>query len=220
MPSLFTNRRLGTSLAPFDSLNFALHVGDDQSHVERNRGLLELHTPPVQFMNQVHGGSFAVIAEKSSIDPTCDALITTKPGLALAVMSADCIPLLLSASGVVASVHVGRKGLTNHVATNVIQAMRALGAITIHAELGPSICGSCYEVSQTVADEVLTSHPRAFASTSVGKPALDLPKALIGDLVELGVTYEASSICTLENIDYFSYRRNNITGRNAGVIWL
>lgn len=171
-------------------------------------------------MNQVHGDSFAVIAEKNRIDPTCDALITTKPGLALAVMSADCIPLLLSASGVVASVHVGRKGLTNHVATNVIQAMRALGALTIHAELGPSICGSCYEVSQTVADEVLTSHPRAFARTLVGKPALDLPKALIGDLVELGVTYEASSICTLENIDYFSYRRNNITGRNAGVIWI
>ena len=195
-------------------------MGDDESHVKGNRILLGHQTPPAQFMNQVHGNSFAVIREKSEVDPTCDALITTVPGLALAVMSADCIPLLLSSSRVVAAVHVGRKGLINRISIEVIQAMRDLGALTIHAQLGPSICGSCYEVSQTLADEVLTSHPKAFSSSSAGNPALDLPKALIGDLVELGVTYEASPICTLENLDYFSYRRHKITGRNAGVIWL
>ena len=195
-------------------------MGDDESQVKSNRELLEHQTPPVQFMNQVHGNSFAVISEKSRIDSTCDALITTVPGLALAVMSADCIPLLLSSSRVVAAVHVGRKGLINRISINVIQAMRDLGALTIHAQLGPSICGSCYEVSQTVADEVLASHPMALVLPGGANPALDLPKALICDLVELGVTYEASSICTLENLDYFSYRRHNITGRSAGVIWL
>lgn len=171
-------------------------------------------------MNQVHGDSFVVVDQISDVDPTCDALITTTPGLAVAVMIADCIPLLLSSTKVVAAVHVGRKGLTNSIAIKTIEEMLRLGATSIHAQLGPSICGQCYEVPQVMADEVLTTHPAAFALTHNATPALDLPRALIADLVSHGVTYEASSICTLENLEYFSYRRRNITGRSAGVIWL
>ena len=219
MPSVFTTRRNGASLAPYESLNLAQHVGDDAQTVARNRELLRKITGPVQFMNQVHGDD--VVEVKTLIDdPTCDALITTVPGIALAVMVADCIPLLLSSSGVVGAVHVGRRGLMNSVAIKAVEAMRALGAGQIHAQLGASICGRCYEVPQEMADEVTVKHPAASSLTNNLTPALDLPRALIADLVAIGVTYEASPICTLENNEYFSYRRHNITGRNAGVVWL
>jgi len=200
-------------------LNLAQHVGDNAETVARNRELLSKITGPIQFMNQVHGDE--VVEVKSLIDdPTCDALITTVPGIALAVMVADCIPLLLSSSTVVAAVHVGRRGLMNSIALKAVDAMRALGAEQIHAQLGASICGRCYEVPQELADEVVAKHPSASSLTNTLTPALDLPRALITDLVAHGVTYEASTICTLENDEYFSYRRHNITGRNAGVVWL
>ncbi len=195
-------------------------MGDDRDVVLANRALLEPITGAVQFMNQNHGDSFEIISSLIEIDPTCDALITTTPGLALGVLTADCIPLLLSSSGVVAAVHVGRAGLVNGVAVKVIHQMRQLGAGAIHAQLGPSICGKCYEVPEALADQVLTTHPAAFTLTRDATPALDLPKALIADLVVEGVTYEASTICTLEDSEHFSYRRHNITGRSAGVIWL
>ena len=219
MPSVFTTRRNGASLAPYESLNLAQHVGDNAETVARNRELLSKITGPIQFMNQIHGDE---VVEVKSIgdDPTCDALITTVPGIALAVMVADCIPLLLSSSTVVGAVHVGRRGLMNSIALKAVEAMRALGAEQIHAQLGASICGRCYEVPQELADEVLAKHPSASSLTNNLTPALDLPRALIADLVAHGVTYEASTICTLENDEYFSYRRHNITGRNAGVVWL
>ena len=219
MPSVFTTRRNGASLAPYESLNLAQHVGDSAETVARNRELLSKITGPIQFMNQVHGDE---VVEVKSIgdDPTCDALITRAPGIALAVMVADCIPLLLSASTVIGAVHVGRRGLMNSVAVKAVDAMRKLGADQIHAQLGPSICGRCYEVPQELADEVVAKHPAASSLTNNLTPALDLPRALIADLVASGVTYEASTICTLENDEYFSYRRHNITGRNAGVVWL
>ena len=219
MPSVFTTRRNGASLAPFESLNLAQHVGDDAQTVAHNRELLAKVTGPVQFMNQVHGDE--VVEVKTLIDdPTADAIITTVTGIALAVMVADCIPLLLSSTSVVGAVHVGRRGLMNSVAIKAVEAMRALGAGQIHAQLGASICGRCYEVPQEMADEVTVKHPAASSLTNNLTPALDLPRALIADLVAIGVTYEASPICTLENNEYFSYRRHNITGRNAGVVWL
>jgi hypothetical protein len=200
-------------------LNLAAHVGDSPETVAFNRQLLAKMTGPTQFMNQVHGDE--VVEVKSIIeDPTCDALITTVPGIALAVMVADCIPLLLSSATVVGAVHVGRRGLMNSVAVKTIESMRKLGAASIHAQLGPSICGRCYEVPQNLADEVISKHPAASSLTNQLTPALDLPRALIAQLVANDVSYEASAICTLENDEYFSYRRHNITGRNAGVVWL
>ena len=219
MPSVFTTRRNGASLAPYESLNLAQHVGDNRETVARNRELLAKITGPVQFMNQVHGDEVVEVKTLRD-DPTCDALITTVPGIALAVMVADCIPLLLSSSAVVGAVHVGRRGLMNSVAIRAVEAMRALGAGQIHAQLGASICGRCYEVPQELADEVIAKHPSASSLTNNLTPALDLPRALIADLVAHGVTYESSPMCTLEDNEYFSYRRHNITGRNAGVVWL
>ena len=200
----------------YESLNLAQHVGDDPAIVEANRKKIG----PAQFMNQVHGDEIVLIDAISSEVPTCDGLITTTPNLSLAVMVADCIPLLLISKEVVGAIHVGRAGLVNRIALTAVQKMRSLGAIEIHAVLGPSICGGCYEVPFQMQQDVIAEHPRAFATTRKGTPGLDLSKALIADLVSAGVSYEASTICTLEDELYFSHRRQNPTGRFAGVVSL
>jgi len=216
LPHFFTDRRGGESLGVYESLNLALHVGDDPSTVASNRAVIG----DAQFMNQVHGDSVLVVDSVDAQTPTCDGLITTKPNLQLAVMVADCIPLLLVSKEAVGAIHVGRAGLVNRIALKAIQVMRTAGAIDIHAILGPSICGSCYEVPFEMQQEVMQEHPRAFATTRKGTPALDLPKALIADLVSVGVSYEASTICTFEDELYFSHRRQNPTGRFAGIVSL
>ena len=216
MPHLFTDRRGGASLGVYESLNLALHVGDDPQNVAANRSLIG----PAQFMNQVHGDEIVIVESITDQIPTCDGLITTKANLALAVMVADCIPLLLVSKEAVGAIHVGRAGLVNQIALKAITTMRSLGAIDIHAILGPSICGACYEVPFEMQQNVVEQHPRAFATTRKGTPGLDLPKALIADLLSAGVSYEASTICTMEHELYFSHRRQNPTGRFAGVVSL
>ena len=171
-------------------------------------------------MNQVHGNDVVVIDQVLAHEPTCDALITTTTGVSLAVMVADCIPLLLISEKVVAAVHVGRAGLVNNVAIKTLEQMRALGAINIHAILGPSICGRCYEVPLQMQQEVVATHPASLSTTSKGTPALDLPAGLIEELIAQGLTYEASPICTQEDTLYYSHRRDNPTGRFAGVVSL
>ena len=216
MPHFFTDRRGGESLGVYESLNLALHVGDDPNVVLFNRSVIG----PAQFMNQVHGDEIQVVNAITSDVPTCDGLITTTPNLPLAVMVADCIPLLLISKEAVGAIHVGRAGLVNRIALKALQMMRSLGAIEIHAVLGPSICGSCYEVPFQMQQDVIAEHPRAFATTQKGTPALDLPKALIAELVTAGVSYEASTVCTFEDDLHFSHRRQNPTGRFAGVVSL
>ena len=216
MPHFFTDRRGGSSLGVYESLNLALHVGDDPAIVASNRAKIG----SAQFMNQVHGDEIVVVDSVTSEVPTCDGLITTKPAISLAVMVADCIPLLLVSKEAVGAIHVGRAGLVNRIALKAIHTMRSLGSIDIHAILGPSICGACYEVPFEMQQDVMQEHPRAFATTRKGTPGLDLPKALIADLVSAGVSYEASTSCTYEDEMYFSHRRQNPTGRFAGVISL
>jgi YfiH family protein len=216
LPHFFTDRRKGSSLGVYDSLNFGFHVGDDPVAVAANRALLG----NTQFMNQVHGNDVVVIDQVLDHEPTCDALITTSAGVALAVMVADCIPLLLISEKVVAAVHVGRAGLVNRVAIKAVEQMRVLGASDIHAILGPSICGKCYEVPLGMQQEVVATHPASLSTSYQGTPALDLPAGLIAELIAQGLTYEASPICTQEDPLYFSHRRDNPTGRFAGVVSL
>jgi hypothetical protein len=216
LPHFFTDRRKGSSLGVYESLNFGFHVGDDPSAVAANRAVLS----STQFMNQVHGNEVVVVDHVLDQEPTCDALITTTQGISLAVMVADCIPLLLVSQEAVAAVHVGRAGLVNKVAIRALHHMRTLGAIEVHAVLGPSICGKCYEVPFEMQQDVIAVHPRAFSTTHHGTPALDLPAGLIADLTAEGVSYEASPICTFEDQLYYSHRRDNPTGRFAGVISL
>ena len=217
MPFVFTNRLGGVSSPPFDSANLGDHVGDDAFSVKENRTQLESQIgAPIVFMNQVHGDT-VVLVEGPTPPPTCDALITTESKLAIAVMVADCIPLLLKSDIAVGAVHVGRKGLMNGVARKTIDAMRDLGAEVIHSYIGPNICGNCYEVSEEIFSEVTAKFPSASSRERTGKFTLNLVAGLKSDLKDT-VQMDLSS-CVLEDKNSFSYRRDGITGRQAGVIW-
>ena len=220
MATRFTKRTGGVSHGAFASLNLGTHVGDDLGDVLQNRELVSQQVGPTQYMNQVHGDRIALIEEVIDESPTADALVTGIPGISLAVMVADCIPLLLQSQESVAAVHVGRKGLVNGVARKSIEAMREMGATQIKGILGPSICGTCYEVSEDLYREVVAAHPLAASRTKSGTFSLDLPSALIAVLLEEGVEVINESICTVESSDHFSYRRDGVTGRQAGIISL
>ena len=216
----FTNRTGGVSTGAFSSLNLALHVGDEPAVVLENREILGREVGAHQYMEQVHGNRVVIIEAVSEESPTADALVTGIPGVALAVMVADCIPLLLTSKVAVAAVHVGRKGLMNDVALSAIAAMREIGAKEISAVIGPSICGSCYEVSEEIFSEVTARHPAAAASTPTRTRSLDLSAALEKVLVAEGVSLSFDKGCTAEDPGLFSYRRDGVTGRQVGVVWL
>jgi YfiH family protein len=217
----FTDRHGGKSQGAYSSLNLGDHVGDSLADVLSNRQFVEAQHGRVQFMNQVHGDRIAIIEEVSDQPPTADALITGIPGITLAVMVADCIPLILTSREVVAAVHVGRRGLVNQVALKTIEVMREMGGADISATIGPAICGSCYEVSADVHQEVISDFPLADSRTSTGSLALDLTRALTGTLESVGVSIKPlPSRCTVEDRDLFSYRRDGVTGRQAGLVRL
>jgi YfiH family protein len=221
MLATFTDRSGGVSKGAFTSFNLGDHVTDDAADVQSNRELLVSRFGPVQFMNQVHGSRIVIIESVTEEVPTADALVTGIAGITLAVMVADCIPLLLTSAEVVAAVHVGRRGLLNGVAVKTVELMREMGARKISAVLGPAICGRCYEVSQEVHDEVVALYPLASARTVAGTPALDLPKALKDSLAADGISDISDlQICTVESDDHFSYRRDGLTVRQVGLVSL
>jgi hypothetical protein len=220
MPYRFTKRTGGESHGAFASLNLAMHVGDSDLVVAQNRLIADKYFTPVQYMNQVHGNRIAIIEERSDEAPTADALVTGIPGVTLAVMVADCIPLLLVSKEVVAAVHVGRKGLMNSIAPITIELMKDMGATSIQAVMGPSICGRCYEVSADMYHEVIAAHPSAKSTTEAGTFSLDLPAALRSILGDEAIPVVDEFSCTVEDPELFSYRRDGVTGRQAGLICL
>jgi YfiH family protein len=216
----FTKRTGGISSGAFASLNLGLHVGDQVEDVLENRRIVANACGPTQYMNQVHGDRIAIIEQVTDDAPTADALVTGIPGISLAVMVADCIPLLLKSREAVAAVHVGRRGLVNEITRKSLQVMRDMGSTQITAIMGPAICGSCYEVSEDVYHEVTSLHPFAESRTPTGTHALDLPAALRAVLSDEGIPLLNKFVCTVESDDLFSYRRDGVTGRQAGVISL
>jgi YfiH family protein len=217
MPFTFTNRIGGVSEAPFDSNNLALHVGDFEPLVISNRKKLsdELGMPIV-FMDQFHSDKI-VRVDSNEVTHKCDSIITTEAKLALAVLVADCIPLLLKSDVAIAAVHVGRAGLMNEIALKTIAEMENLGAERISGYIGPSICGDCYEVSQEIHNEVVIKYPNSDTYQKTGKYTLDLVAGLKSQLRNVLIHDHGS--CVLEDSNFYSYRRSGTTGRQAGVIW-
>ncbi|NDL59188.1 peptidoglycan editing factor PgeF [Phytoactinopolyspora mesophila] len=231
----FTDRTGGSSAAPFDQLNLARHVGDDPAAVEKNRSALAAHlglrTENVVYMNQVHGADVAVIDGPWPTDvppPEVDAMVTTRPGLALAVLVADCVPVLLAdpAAGVAAVAHAGRPGMAAGVVAAVTDTMYRLGAQQLVGHVGPAVCGGCYEVPESLRAEVAEAVPSSWATTRWGTAALDVPAGVTAQLRDAGVRLEEGPWkpdvrpCTVEHEEFFSYRRDRITGRFAGITWL
>lgn len=227
----FTDRWGGVSAVPYEELNLGGAVGDDPDAVRTNReraaGSLGLDPARVVWMNQVHGPDVAVVDGPwgAAEIPSVDAVVTARRGLALAVLTADCTPVLLAdpVAGIAAAAHAGRPGMVAGVVPAAVRAMVELGAepARIVARTGPAVCGRCYEVPDTMRAEVAAVEPAAYAETSWGTPAVDVTAGVHAQLERLGVRdRQQSPVCTLESKDHFSYRRDRTTGRLAGYVWL
>ncbi|KUM37557.1 polyphenol oxidase family protein [Arthrobacter sp. EPSL27] len=212
--------------------NLALHVGDDPVAVRHRRAGIEaelgLGSRPFQYMNQVHGNEVAGIGAAGAgvgrtDAPTADAMVSL--GEPLAVMVADCVPVVLvgeragEENPVLAVAHAGRPGVASGVVPAAVARMRGLGATGLSAWIGPSVCGQCYEVPAAMRDDVAARVPAAWCTTSRGTPGLDLPAAVRSQLQDAGVRIEYTGGCTMEDPRLFSYRRDPGTGRFAGLVW-
>ncbi|MEV4924208.1 peptidoglycan editing factor PgeF [Streptomyces roseoverticillatus] len=219
------------SAAPFDELNLGGAVGDDPAAVRANRERaaksLGLDPADVVWMHQVHGRDVAVVDGpwRTADVPPVDGVVTARRGLALAVLTADCTPVLLAdpVAGVVGAAHAGRPGLVAGVVPATVETMITLGAdpARIVARTGPAVCGLCYEVPEEMRTEVAAVVPEAWATTRQGTPAVDVAAGVRAQLARFGVMMSGQShICTLESADHFSYRRERTTGRLASYVWL
>ncbi|MET7731743.1 peptidoglycan editing factor PgeF [Streptomyces sp. NPDC005402] len=227
----FTDRWGGVSAAPYEELNLGGAVGDDPEAVGTNRELaaksLGLDPARVVWMNQVHGADVVVVSEPwgEKPAPRVDAIVTAERGLALAVLTADCTPVLLAdpVARIAAAAHAGRPGMVAGVVPAALRAMTELGAdpARIVARTGPAVCGRCYEVPEEMRADVAAVEPAVHAETSWGTPAVDVTAGVHAQLDRLGVRdRQQSPVCTLESGDHFSYRRDRTTGRLAGYVWL
>ncbi|OBK50457.1 peptidoglycan editing factor PgeF [Mycobacterium sp. 1081908.1] len=229
-----TTRAGGVSAPPFDTFNLGDHVGDDPKAVAANRSRLAAAiglsikggADRVVWMNQIHGDRVEVVdgPRDAAVDGT-DALVTSTPRLALAVVTADCVPVLLAdaRAGVVAAVHAGRVGAQLGVVARAVEAMLGLGAQAgdISALLGPAVSGRNYEVPAAMADEVEAALPGSRTTTSSGTPGLDLRAGIGCQLRDLGVTaIDVDPRCTVADPTLFSHRRDAPTGRLASLVWM
>lgn len=229
--ALFTARPGGTSRGRFAALNLSHSVGDDPAAVEANRQVVfrSLGGGPssLVWMRQVHGAH--VVYASPSAPPgqsqEADAMFTRSPTLALAVNVADCAPVLLADpyARLVGVAHAGRPGMAAGVVPALATAMMEAGAepTRMHALVGPSICGRCYEVPAWMCDEVAALVPGSACVTRKGTPGIDLRAGLHAQLADAGISAIADDLrCTAESGELYSYRRDGDTGRFAGVIWL
>ncbi|MDR2100009.1 MAG: peptidoglycan editing factor PgeF [Campylobacteraceae bacterium] len=212
----------GVSTGVYESLNLGLHVGDNLSHVQKNREIFASYfganTKDLCFMEQVHG--VLVVNAKRGETPKADALITNKRDLVLCVMSADCMGVILydNDKKAVAAIHAGRKGAFANIVTNTILAMeREFGSKreNIHSFIGAGIKSCCYEIK----DEVLKEAQKSFSwalHERWGRWFLNLPSIIKSQLITNGVKkiiYDDTCTCCDKN--YFSYRRDGVCGRFA-----
>ena len=225
-----TTRAGGVSAPPFDTFNLGDHVGDDPDAVAANRARLAaaigLRADRLVWMNQVHSDRVEVVnAGRTTPVADTDALVTRTPRLALAVVSADCVPVLLAdaRAGVVGAVHAGRVGARDGVVARAVEAMVTVGAHVqdISALLGPAVSGRNYEVPAAMADEVEAALPGSRTTSSAGTPALDLRAGIARQLKSLGVNaIDVDPRCTVDDVSLFSHRRDAPTGRLASVVWM
>lgn len=215
------------SANPFDDFNLGLHVGDSEHQVKKNRSLLTDYLPKgaqIQWLDQVHGNSVAVVEAFNNTPVVADAVVTSVPRLALAIMTADCLPILLSSSNgdEIAAIHGGWRPLADNIVEHTLNKMRTSSA-DIYAWLGPSIGRDRFEVGDDVRNRFLglsQCFSRYFVRNSSGKWLANLSGIAEAMLTQSGVKHiELLNVCTFNNSErYYSYRRENKTGRMASII--
>jgi len=224
--ALQTTRSGGVSAAPYASLNLGDHVGDAPPAVERNRMLLEslLPSEPV-WLKQVHG-TMVADAGLTSCWPQADACVSSHPGAVCAVMTADCLPLLLcdEQGSVVGAVHAGWRGLCDGVIEQTVRSMNVAPA-TLMAWLGPAIGPQAFEVGEEVRAAFVARQQEAaaaFVPGANGKWFADIYQLARLRLNALGITRTyGGGLCTYtDRARFFSYRRDGATGRMGTFIWL
>ncbi len=223
----FTTTRGGSSVGDFASLNLGGHVGDDPLTVESNRTLVAdafgVGRDRLLFMNQRQGSDVVVVdGPWEGEAPEADCVVTTSTDLALAVLVADCVPVLLvdQVAGVAAAVHAGRPGMMSGIVGSAVDAMTELGARSIRAAVGPSVCGRCYEVPEAMRAQAANVSPAAAAISWKGTPAIDVAAGVVEQLRARSVAVQWIPGCSRESEELFSYRRQHRTGRYAGVVRL
>jgi hypothetical protein len=229
-----TGRAGGVSSGAPAGLNLGDHVGDDPGAVAENRARVARALPAgvhrLVHARQVHGRDVVEVGAADlpgpagpadgAAPPTADALVTREAGVALAVVVADCVPVLLLDAAAVGVAHAGRRGMDLGVVPAAVAALRDLGAAAPVAVLGPSVCGRCYEVPEQMREDVSGRHPAARATTRRGRPALDVAAGVLAQLAALGVPAHRVAGCTAEDDGLFSVRRDGAaTGRSAGIAW-
>lgn len=236
--TISTQRGGGISKMPYAAadgsggFNLATHVGDEAIAVADNRAALRRMLPaePV-WLNQVHGTAVfhARAAQLLTSPPIADACIATEPGVVCAVLSADCLPVLLCdvTGSVVGAAHAGWRGLAGGVLQHTVAAMRAAGATDIRAWLGPAIGPNKFEVGAEVRAAFCSldqAAEQAFVALAgcPGKSMADLYALARLALAQVGVVLvSGGDQCTASQPDdYFSFRRDPHCGRMASLIWI
>lgn len=250
-PSLETGRRViagtttrlgGVSVAPYDSLNLGAHVGDSDECVNKNRAhihqYLNLPSAPV-WLNQTHSCNVVELplsTQSSKKVLSADAAFTHKTGVVCAVMTADCLPILLvnRQKTIVAAVHAGWRGLADGIVEETVTNMTAtpeVEANDLYAWIGPAIGPQAFEVGAEVKSHFEQQYGNQLSSCFVPSPnTSDLSAKYLADLPKMakrvlqlagvqGVTL--SNLCTYQDAKkFFSFRRDGQTGRMASFIWL
>lgn len=222
----------GYSQGLYQSLNLGDHVGDDPKLVQLNRSLLRGHLPsePI-WLKQVHGVNVSTPIARLT---EADAIVTNRPDEVLVIMTADCLPVLFTnnAGTVIGAAHAGWRGLCNGVLENVVKEMQTLlGANTasdILAWLGPAIGPQAFEVGSDVLEafqdkkNVLPSDSFISIPNKPGKYLANLYSLARHRLELMGLHHiYGGQYCTLSQAEqFFSYRRDGVTGRFASFIWI
>jgi len=219
-----TTRQGGVSHAPYESFNLATHVGDDPAAVMKNRAMLSLPAEP-QWLEQVHSTEAVLLPSEKRI-LKADASFTSSKRIVCAVMTADCLPLLITdqKGSCVAAIHAGWRGLCNGIVEATISKL-PVAAEQLLVWLGPAIGPDVYEVGQEVYDAFTSENEeakKAFVAVSEGHWLFDIYRLARMRLNKLGVVQIfGGDHCTLtEKEHFFSYRRDGITGRMASLIWI
>ena len=222
----FFGRQGGVSKKPFDSLNVADHVKDNQENVIKNREILaENLAMPLVYIQATHSPNVVnVQSEFPEVHVDTDALVTRETNLGLVIMSADCAPIVLvdPIAHVVGVVHAGWQGMLVGVVANAVEGMFDLGAEpeNMKAIIGPTISAQNFLATQERFDEVKDIEPVAAVKLANGQLAVDIRKGVKHQLAQFQIKTTDLNICTYDTPELFSFRRDPETGRNATVVWL
>lgn len=227
--ALTTTRSGGVSVGRHASLNLAAHVDDNIEHVLQNRQILQqaLQLPSKPFwLEQVHGVNITQV-DLNTVTPTADGSYTDKPASICAVLTADCLPVLLcNRKGTeVAAVHVGWRGCLAGILTNAVRAFHTPPSELL-AWLGPAIGPKAFEVKQDVFDAFTaqdSNNENAFSQLSPTQYHANLYQLASNSLITQGVTaIYGGDYCTFtDHLNFFSYRKTGgVTGRMASLIFI